>query len=153
MRAKPSGVATSSIRCRAHRPSVSRNVPSPLSAETITVEPVAVTVWKSVYGRVEARDTSVARARLGGTLVELGVTEGDVVTAGQTIGRIHDDKIAFQIESRMYRLIFQTEAEKTGFPQTPEFASKMQRLEDERFLDCYRRVGMQPFKEALYGAH
>ncbi len=24
---------------------------------------------------------------------------------------------------------------------------------DERFLDCYRRVGMQPFKEALYGAH
>ncbi|MEY4514508.1 MAG: hypothetical protein RLZZ450_6630 [Pseudomonadota bacterium] len=25
--------------------------------------------------------------------------------------------------------------------------------EDERFLDTYRRVGMQPFKEALYGAH
>jgi sulfite reductase (NADPH) hemoprotein beta-component len=25
--------------------------------------------------------------------------------------------------------------------------------EDERFLDCYRRVGMEPFKEALYGAH
>jgi sulfite reductase (NADPH) hemoprotein beta-component len=25
--------------------------------------------------------------------------------------------------------------------------------EDERFLDCYRRVGIEPFKEALYGAH
>jgi sulfite reductase (NADPH) hemoprotein beta-component len=25
--------------------------------------------------------------------------------------------------------------------------------EDERFLDCYRRLGMQPFKEALYGSH
>ncbi len=25
--------------------------------------------------------------------------------------------------------------------------------DEERFLDCYRRVGMQPFKEALYGAH
>jgi sulfite reductase (NADPH) hemoprotein beta-component len=24
---------------------------------------------------------------------------------------------------------------------------------DERFLDCYRRVGMEPFKEAVYGAH
>ncbi len=24
---------------------------------------------------------------------------------------------------------------------------------DERFLDCYRRVGMEPFKEALYGTH
>ena len=23
---------------------------------------------------------------------------------------------------------------------------------DERFIDCYRRVGMKPFKEALYGA-
>jgi sulfite reductase (NADPH) hemoprotein beta-component len=25
--------------------------------------------------------------------------------------------------------------------------------EDERFLDCYRRLGMEPFKEAVYGAH
>ncbi|MFM2420495.1 MAG: hypothetical protein RL385_5218, partial [Pseudomonadota bacterium] len=24
---------------------------------------------------------------------------------------------------------------------------------DERFLDCYRRVGMEPFKEAVSGAH
>jgi len=24
---------------------------------------------------------------------------------------------------------------------------------DERFIDCYRRTGLQPFKEALYGAH
>jgi sulfite reductase (NADPH) hemoprotein beta-component len=24
---------------------------------------------------------------------------------------------------------------------------------DERFLDCYRRVGMEPFKEAVYAAH
>ena len=24
---------------------------------------------------------------------------------------------------------------------------------EERFLDCYRRVGIAPFKEALYGSH
>ncbi len=28
-----------------------------------------------------------------------------------------------------------------------------QRAADERFLDTYRRVGLAPFKEALYGAH
>ncbi len=91
---------------------------SPLSAETITIEPVAVTVWKSVYGRVEARDTSVARARLGGTLVELSVTEGDVVSAGQAIGRIHDDKIAFQIDAidaRLDALNAQLERAETEF--------------------------------------
>lgn len=26
------------------------------------------------------------------------------------------------------------------------------RADGERFLDTYRRIGMEPFKEALYGA-
>lgn len=91
---------------------------SPLFAETLTVEPVAVTVWKPVYGQVETRDTSVARARLGGTLVELSVTEGDMVTAGQIIGLIHDDKIAFQIDAidaRLEALNAQLERAETEF--------------------------------------
>jgi len=71
----------------------------PALAESIIVEPVTVSQWKSVFGRVEARDVAVARARIGGTLVELTVTEGDAVTAGQQIGLIHDDKIAFQIDA------------------------------------------------------
>lgn len=69
----------------------------PALAETITLEPRTVTEWKPVYGRVEAKETVPARARIGGTVTELSVSEGDAVEAGQEIARVHDDKIAFQI--------------------------------------------------------
>ncbi|MEZ5776879.1 MAG: efflux RND transporter periplasmic adaptor subunit [Paracoccaceae bacterium] len=69
----------------------------PLFAGTYDVEPVTVPEWKAVYGRVEARETVPARARIGGTVRSLSVSEGDVVAAGQEIALIHDDKIAFQI--------------------------------------------------------
>ncbi|MFP1644991.1 efflux RND transporter periplasmic adaptor subunit [Pontitalea aquivivens] len=73
---------------------------APLAARAqgaVTVAPVEVTDWKAVYGRVEARDMIPARARLGGTLVELAVSEGDVVQAGQPLGRIVDEKLVFQL--------------------------------------------------------
>ncbi|MFN3280383.1 MAG: efflux RND transporter periplasmic adaptor subunit [Tabrizicola sp.] len=69
----------------------------PLLAEPFTVTARPVTVWKSVYGSVEARDRIPARSRIGGTLVELSVNEGDRVTAGQEIARIVDDKLDFQL--------------------------------------------------------
>jgi RND family efflux transporter MFP subunit len=71
----------------------------PAFAETITVVPQQVVEWKAVYGRVEARDTISARARIGGIVVELSVSEGDEVTAGQKIATVRDDKIAFQIDA------------------------------------------------------
>jgi RND family efflux transporter MFP subunit len=64
-------------------------------ADPLTLTPI--TDWKAVYGTVEARDRSPARARLGGTLVELTVAEGDVVEAGQPLARIVDDKLDFQL--------------------------------------------------------
>lgn len=67
------------------------------SAEMITLTPTPVTEWKAVYGRVEAKENIPARARIGGLVVELTVSEGDLVTAGQQIAMIRDDKIAFQI--------------------------------------------------------
>jgi len=66
-------------------------------AETMTLAPIPVIEWKAVYGQVEARETIPARARIGGLVVELLVTEGAVVTSGQKIAEIRDDKIAFQI--------------------------------------------------------
>jgi RND family efflux transporter MFP subunit len=66
-------------------------------AEPVTIAPMTVTEWKSVYGTVEARDRSPARARIGGTLVELSVVEGDEVAAGQELARIVDDKLDFQL--------------------------------------------------------
>jgi RND family efflux transporter MFP subunit len=69
---------------------------SPARAETITLQPTKITDWKAVYGRIEARDRIPARARLGGTLVELTVTEGDLVEAGKPLARIVDEKLNFQ---------------------------------------------------------
>ncbi len=68
-----------------------------LAAETLLLAPQTVPEWKAVYGRVEARDLVPARARIGGTVVELLVSEGDAVEAGQRIAVVRDDKIAFQI--------------------------------------------------------
>lgn len=70
-----------------------------LLAATLTVAPEKVTEWKTVYGRVEAKDLQAARARIGGTVTVLDVAEGDTVAAGQLIGRVEDDKIRFQIQA------------------------------------------------------
>ncbi|HMQ93768.1 MAG TPA: efflux RND transporter periplasmic adaptor subunit [Amaricoccus sp.] len=64
---------------------------------TIELAPTEITEWKAVYGRVEARDSVPARARIGGIVEELTVSEGDAVTAGQRIALVRDDKIAFQV--------------------------------------------------------
>lgn len=66
-------------------------------AEEILLEPIAVTEWKAVYGRIEARSRLPARARLGGTLVSLAVSEGDTVTAGQVVAEVVDAKIDYQL--------------------------------------------------------
>lgn len=68
-------------------------------AEAPALQPTRITEWKAVYGTVEPRDRIAARARLGGTLVDLAVIEGDLVKAGQPIGRIEDDKLAFQLSA------------------------------------------------------
>ncbi|AOZ70926.1 efflux transporter periplasmic adaptor subunit [Rhodobacter xanthinilyticus] len=58
-----------------------------------------VTDWKAVYGRIEAKDSIPARARLGGTLIDLTAKEGDLVQAGQPLGKVVDEKIGFQINA------------------------------------------------------
>jgi RND family efflux transporter MFP subunit len=68
-------------------------------AEVPALQPMTVTEWKAVYGQVEARDRLAARGRLGGVLVDLTVVEGDVVAAGQPIGRIEDEKLGFQLSA------------------------------------------------------
>lgn len=72
---------------------------SPAIAGTLELVPQPIIEWKAVYGRVEARDLVPARARIGGTVVELLVSEGDEVEAGARIAVVRDDKIGFQIAS------------------------------------------------------
>lgn len=66
-------------------------------AEDVVLAPVSVTEGKAVYGRIEARSRIPARARLGGTLLSLGVSEGDVVAAGQVLAQVVDAKIDYQL--------------------------------------------------------
>lgn len=71
----------------------------PFSVLAAPVTATNVIEWKSVYGRIEAKDRLPARARLGGTLVELLVSEGARVEAGQLLGRIVDEKLALRLQA------------------------------------------------------
>ncbi|MGE8105474.1 efflux RND transporter periplasmic adaptor subunit [Allorhizobium sp. NPDC080224] len=68
-------------------------------AADLKLEAVDITEMKAVYGQIQPRNSVLARTRLGGTLVELNVTEGDIVKAGDVIAEVKDDKIDFQIKA------------------------------------------------------
>jgi RND family efflux transporter MFP subunit len=68
-------------------------------AANMTLQRITVPEWKAVYGQVEARDSVLARARIGGTVVDLRVTEGDMVQAGDVVAVVKDDKVDFQIKA------------------------------------------------------
>ena len=52
---------------------------------------------KSVFASVQSMDVTQGRARIGGTLVELMVDEGDIVEAGQKLALVRDAKQKLQI--------------------------------------------------------
>lgn len=98
-----------------------------LAATAAPLQPITVTDWKAVYGQVEARDQVPARARIGGTLVSLTVTEGDSVKAGQEIGEIVDQKISFQLNSydaQLHALQAQLENARTELKRGEELMSR-----------------------------
>jgi len=72
--------------------------PPPASAEgarlTLRLQPVDD--LKPVAASVVTRDMAHARARIGGTLTELKVREGDEVRKGQLIGRVSDQRLTLE---------------------------------------------------------
>lgn len=102
--------------------------PLPAPAETrIAVEPQSVTDWKAVYGRIEARSRIPARARIGGTLVALEVSEGDTVEAGAEIARVFDQKLDFQrgaIEAQLRALASQLANAETELARGEELLTR-----------------------------
>jgi RND family efflux transporter MFP subunit len=99
----------------------------PMALQAEGLAPSSVTEWKSVYGRIEARDRVPARARLGGTLVDLAVSEGDTVVAGQVLGMIVDEKLALQlraIEAQSASLAAQLENARTELARGEELLSR-----------------------------
>jgi len=70
-----------------------------LAQETFTVEPKQVADEKAVFATVESANVVPARARIGGTVAELAVKEGDAVKQGQIIATVGDEKLALQMKS------------------------------------------------------
>ena len=68
--------------------------------------------------------------------LSLGGSPSDDASLGKIVGpALAPEKIVDAVESVVKRYL------------------ELRSSEDERFLDCYRRVGMEPFKEAVYAAH
>jgi RND family efflux transporter MFP subunit len=74
-------------------------LPAVVSAQTFTIAPVAIGDEKAVFATVESANVVPARARIGGTVAELGVKEGDKVERGQVVGIVGDDKLVLQMKS------------------------------------------------------
>ena len=74
-------------------------IPSAAFAETFTVVSRPVSDAKAVFATVESVSVVPARGRIGGTIVQLNVREGDSVTRGQSVATVGDEKLALQMKS------------------------------------------------------
>jgi RND family efflux transporter MFP subunit len=70
-----------------------------LAEQTFVVAPKTVADEKAVFATVESTSVVPARARIGGTVVQLTVKEGDGVKQGQVVATIGDEKLALQMNS------------------------------------------------------
>jgi len=71
-------------------------LPSLASAEEVVARSETVVETKAVFGQVESRNVVDARARIGGTIRSISVTEGSEVKQGQVIAVVEDEKLALQ---------------------------------------------------------
>ena len=71
----------------------------PASAAEIVVQSETVVETKAVFGQVESRNVVPARARIGGTIQSISVSEGSEVKEGQVVALVLDDKLALQREA------------------------------------------------------
>lgn len=67
--------------------------------DNFTVKATAVPDDKAVFATVESARIVPARARIGGTVAELSVKNGDHVEQGQLLGTVGDEKLVLQLKS------------------------------------------------------
>ncbi|MEN0654261.1 efflux RND transporter periplasmic adaptor subunit [Hyphobacterium sp. WM6] len=67
------------------------------SADTFEVRETLIGDEKAVFATVESINTIPARARIGGTIGELLIDEGDMVEAGQVLAVVVDQRLSPQI--------------------------------------------------------
>jgi len=68
-------------------------------AETLKVVERPVADEKAVFATVESISVVPARSRIGGTVAQLNIREGDAVTRGQAIAVVGDEKLVLQMKS------------------------------------------------------
>ncbi len=72
---------------------------APAAAAEVVIRPLMVPDMKAVFGRVETTRVVPARARIGGSLSSIKVSEGDQVKEGQAIAVVADDKLALELNA------------------------------------------------------
>ncbi|MEO6381435.1 MAG: efflux RND transporter periplasmic adaptor subunit [Nitrobacter sp.] len=68
-------------------------------AGEFVVKATTIPEMKAVFGQVESRIVVPARARIGGSVRELRISQGDEVKEGQAIAVVVDDKLALQLNA------------------------------------------------------
>jgi RND family efflux transporter MFP subunit len=97
-----------------------------MSAEFV-VRKTTVVEMKAVFGQVESRTVVPARARIGGTIREVRVSEGSEVKEGDVIGFVVDDKIALELqaaEAQTEALVSQLENARTSLARAERLVTQ-----------------------------
>lgn len=96
-------------------------------AAEIVVKPMEVQELKAVFGKVESRTVVPARARIGGTLRDIRVSEGSEVREGEQIASVVDDKLALELnaaEARIKELRSQLENARTELDRNQQLFTR-----------------------------
>ncbi|MGB3416016.1 MAG: efflux RND transporter periplasmic adaptor subunit [Mesorhizobium sp.] len=78
--------------------------PSLSRAGEFVVHATTVAEMKAVFGQVESRIVVPARARIGGSVRQIMIGEGDQVKEGQVVALVVDDKLALQLAAADARI-------------------------------------------------
>lgn len=74
------------------------------AAAEFVVKATTIPDMKAVFGQVESRIVVPARVRIGGSVRELRISQGDQVKEGDAIAVIVDDKLALQLNAAQARI-------------------------------------------------
>ena len=74
-------------------------VPSAHGGDSFTAAPIVISDQKAVFATVESARIVPARARIGGTVAELAVKDGERVERGQVLATVGDEKLVLQLRS------------------------------------------------------
>jgi RND family efflux transporter MFP subunit len=109
------------------------------SAAEFAVKATPIIEMKAVFGQVESRTVVPARARIGGTIHEIRVSEGSEVKEGDIIAVVIDDKIALELkaaDAQIKALMSQFENAKTELARIERLVS--QGVSTQSALDAVR---------------